>query len=588
MYWSSALDSSRGRAVNPVTKEEYFQILKDVREKYNIPDELVYGADETGIQSGIGVTERVIGPAGAKIRHQQRSGTRENITVLPTICADGTSLAPTVIYKGEAFQTKWLQENPLDARYYSLHKTTLQAHFSYRMGYQKKGYTSGEIGVAWLKDWDKQTKAKVKGQTRLLLVDGHSSHYTLGFLEYAKDNNVVVLCYPSHSTHIYQGLDVVIFSVLKRAWSDERDRFEAHGPVVTKLNFMAVYAKAHTRTFTESNIRAAFAKTGVVPYNPDVVTTQMMAPSLMTSTTSLLPLGLASPVREVVDLISHHNARKRKHEETTDLEAQEGPMPMATAGSLAPYTPVRRGLASLATTSASFLVSNSPIPSGSKLPPLFTSIITPLTQRDMKLLDVEPRTMHEGQLQAALQASNDVITLQKQVMAGMQAQTVLQSMYLEGVQGQLQAQEEKKLKKRKTGKINMDGRAKILTQDDIIDGVKEWQDCQDKAVEDAASKKKAREQYSMAIDAWKLQELSRKERNGQLKGGWEEEVKRWIVERDRAKLDHRKPGWTKPKMPPMEKAHGKPLLTDFTTQDAVDEDESDGDGDLMSDDGEGL
>ena len=80
---------------------------------------------------------------------------------------------------------------------------------------------------------------------RLLLVDGHSSHYTLGFLEYARDNIVVVLCYPSHSTHIYQGLDVVIFSVLKRAWSDKRDWFEAQGPAVTKLNFMAVYAR-HT------------------------------------------------------------------------------------------------------------------------------------------------------------------------------------------------------------------------------------------------------------------------------------------------------------------------------------------------------
>jgi hypothetical protein len=117
MYWSSALDGSRGRAVNPVTKKEYFRILWEVREKYNIPNELVYGADETGIQSGIGVTERVIGAAGTKIQHQQRSGTRENITVLPTICADGTSITPTVIFKGEAFQIKWLQENPLDARY---------------------------------------------------------------------------------------------------------------------------------------------------------------------------------------------------------------------------------------------------------------------------------------------------------------------------------------------------------------------------------------------------------------------------------------------------------------------------------------
>ncbi len=74
------------------------------------------GADETGIQTGIGVTERVIGPVGQKMQYQQRSGNRENITVLPTICADGTSVPPIIIYKGEAFQAKWLQENPLDAR----------------------------------------------------------------------------------------------------------------------------------------------------------------------------------------------------------------------------------------------------------------------------------------------------------------------------------------------------------------------------------------------------------------------------------------------------------------------------------------
>ena len=71
MYWSSTLNGSHSHAVNPVTKEEYFRMLKEVWEKYNIPDELVYGADETGIQSGIGITEWVIGPAQAKIQHQQ-------------------------------------------------------------------------------------------------------------------------------------------------------------------------------------------------------------------------------------------------------------------------------------------------------------------------------------------------------------------------------------------------------------------------------------------------------------------------------------------------------------------------------------
>ncbi|KAI9445811.1 hypothetical protein BJY52DRAFT_1127986 [Lactarius psammicola] len=167
-------------------------------------------------------------------------------------------------------------------------------------------------------------------------------------------------------------------------------------------------------------------------------------------------------------------------------------------------------------------------------------------------------------------------------MAGMQAQTVLQSMYLEGVRGQLQAQEEKKIKKRKTGKINMDGRAKILTQGDIIEGVKEWQDSQDKAVEETALKKKAREQYSLAMDIWKVREMDRKEQNAKLKGGWEDKVREW----DSAKLEHRKPRWTRPKMPPLEKAIHKPLLADFVTQgsesDEDDEDngdENDGDGD---------
>lgn len=115
-YWSNPLDKSRARAVNPVTKEEFFQLLKDIRIKYNIPDALVYGADETGIQTGIGTAEYVVGAKGKGVQHQQRDGNRENITVLPTICVDGTNLAPAVIYKGEAFQSKWLQENPLDAR----------------------------------------------------------------------------------------------------------------------------------------------------------------------------------------------------------------------------------------------------------------------------------------------------------------------------------------------------------------------------------------------------------------------------------------------------------------------------------------
>ncbi|KZP28033.1 CENP-B protein, partial [Athelia psychrophila] len=234
-----------------------------------------YGVDETGIQPGGGTRERVIGTKGKKVQHQQRDGNRENITVIVSICADGTSLPPAVIFKGLAFQLKWEQDNPLNAV----------------IGHSKKGWTDGEIGIEWIKIFDQQTSEKATGRHRLLLVDGHNSHYTLGFLEYAAAHNIHILCYPAHATHVYQGLDVAVSGILKIRWTEERDKFEREaGQKVAKNTFLAIYGKAHTRALTEETIRAVFRKTGVAPVDRSVMTVAMMAPSLESSCNGNLPL----------------------------------------------------------------------------------------------------------------------------------------------------------------------------------------------------------------------------------------------------------------------------------------------------------
>lgn len=73
----------------------------------------------------------------------------------------------------------------------------------------------GKISTTWIKQFDEQTREKAAGRRRLLLVDGHASHFTFSFLDYARWHNIHVLCYPSHGMHVFQGLDVVVFSVLK-------------------------------------------------------------------------------------------------------------------------------------------------------------------------------------------------------------------------------------------------------------------------------------------------------------------------------------------------------------------------------------
>jgi hypothetical protein len=118
-YWCHPLENSRARAGNPHTKKAFYDMLEENimgdEEEEPIPDELIFGADETGVQQGLGTRQRIIGPKGKKVQHQQRSGDRENITVMVAICADGTSLPPAVIFKGESFQTSWRQNNPLNA-----------------------------------------------------------------------------------------------------------------------------------------------------------------------------------------------------------------------------------------------------------------------------------------------------------------------------------------------------------------------------------------------------------------------------------------------------------------------------------------
>jgi hypothetical protein len=109
--------------------------------------------------------------------------------------------------------------------------------------------------VEWIKEFNKQTKAKANGHDHLLIVDVHNSHYTQGFLQYAHKNHIHILCYSAHTTHIYQGLDVIVFAVLKQCWSEEQDNWEREkGKGITKANFITIYGHAHLHALTPCHI----------------------------------------------------------------------------------------------------------------------------------------------------------------------------------------------------------------------------------------------------------------------------------------------------------------------------------------------
>jgi hypothetical protein len=113
--WSTQLKEKRGRGVNPHTKEAWDNLLASTVETYKIKPENLYGSDETGVTGTTGTHERVIGKRKKGLHYQQVGDSQENTMVIVSICADGSALPPAVIFKGQAYQTTWNENNPTKA-----------------------------------------------------------------------------------------------------------------------------------------------------------------------------------------------------------------------------------------------------------------------------------------------------------------------------------------------------------------------------------------------------------------------------------------------------------------------------------------
>jgi hypothetical protein len=114
-HWSKPLDMQRAQALNPEAVKHWFDLVEELVVKTEIRRENIYRMDESGFPSADQGKTRVMGGCGTKTQHKQGGADRENTTALVTICADGTSLCPTIVFKGKGFKEAWFKDNVLEA-----------------------------------------------------------------------------------------------------------------------------------------------------------------------------------------------------------------------------------------------------------------------------------------------------------------------------------------------------------------------------------------------------------------------------------------------------------------------------------------
>ena len=238
----------------------------------------IYNLDEKGLMMGVANRSKVIVRRGSKLQALCQDTNRELITIVECICADGTTVSPMIIFKGAAHYYGWHPDSATTSG-----DTTSRDSDKFVYGFSDKGYIDYNLLLGWLQTaFEPQTAEKLAHprEWRLLIWDGHESHMNFDVLNFCNSHRIKIFKLPSHSTHLLQPLDLVVFSAFQHHYSCEIDKASRLGRSgIGKHNFLQFLKPARKATFRKPElVHSAFRISGIWPYDPTQVYDHIILP----------------------------------------------------------------------------------------------------------------------------------------------------------------------------------------------------------------------------------------------------------------------------------------------------------------------
>jgi hypothetical protein len=155
----------------------------------------------------IGDNGMVVGHSYRKFLQSKDGRSREWVSIIECISADGQFLPPLVIFAGKHVQQQWYPDAEKE-RYADWYFEAFP-----------KDWTNDDIAVQWLKRvFIPFTKPENPEEWRLLILDGHKSHTTPLFMAECLSHKIWVVFLPAHTSHVLQPCDLGFFSRMKPAY----------------------------------------------------------------------------------------------------------------------------------------------------------------------------------------------------------------------------------------------------------------------------------------------------------------------------------------------------------------------------------
>ncbi len=282
------LTHSRVMGASEEMIEHYFELLETTLQEAEICDRpcQIFNLDESGFPLNP-KPPKIIAKRGDKHPSCITSNERTQITVLSCCSAGGYSIPPLVIFDRKSLKPE----------------LTLGEVPGTMYGLSDSGWIDAEIFESWFTNHFLAYVPPVR--PILLLMDGHSSHFSPVFVNKAAEEQIIVFCLPPNSTHRTQPLDKGVFGPLKKIWRQECHSYmlENPGKIVTRYQFSMLFGRTWMKGMIPNNIMAGFRVTGVFPTDKyKILPKSPPKPPTICERTGLRFIPLFTPLRRSIPL----------------------------------------------------------------------------------------------------------------------------------------------------------------------------------------------------------------------------------------------------------------------------------------------
>lgn len=250
-----ATSMARATGFSKERTDEFFDVLSKLVDNNKLQAANIFNVDETAL-STVQKPRKVLAKKGSHQVGSMTSAERGTLTTgIFCMSAIGVYVPPMLVFKGKRFKTEWKIGAPPGTAF----------------ELSESGWSNSEVFLNWLKHFVTFVKPNIENKV-LLILDGHTSHTKdLSIIDYAKQNGIIMLSLPSHTSHRLQPLDVSFFGPLKTNFNKACEKYiRTNLTKITVSHISTLLNDSYPKTAVVATAMNGFRATGIWPVDRDV------------------------------------------------------------------------------------------------------------------------------------------------------------------------------------------------------------------------------------------------------------------------------------------------------------------------------